>query len=195
FGNYSLAHQLCHQALEASSEYHVSLAHCAKALVEAGDLAQAEALAAKLDRLRPDDTLSQRLHLPLIRSAIETRRGNGVKAVDLLAAASRYEQGESQVLYHRAQAYLAAGEHEKAVAEFERLLSHRGWFDWPAFAPLSQLGLARAYAARGDNAKARISYEQFFAAWNAADPGTPTLLRAKAEYKKLTSLELASVPQ
>jgi len=40
---------------------------------------QAEALATKLDRLRPEDTLNQQVHLPVIRSIIERERGNAVK--------------------------------------------------------------------------------------------------------------------
>jgi len=107
-GNYALARKLCRQAGEASKDSNLGFGHCAKALAEAGDVTQAEALAAKLDRLRPEDTLNQQVHLPLIRSIIERERGNAAKAVDLLAPVTQYEQGEPQVLYHRARAYLAA---------------------------------------------------------------------------------------
>jgi len=41
-------------------------------------------VAAKLDRMGPEDTIEQKVLLPLIRSIIERRRGNAVKAVDLL---------------------------------------------------------------------------------------------------------------
>jgi len=51
--------------------------------------------------------------------------------------------------YHRAKAYLAAGEHAKAAADFEKIIGHRGWPEWELFAPLAQLGLARAYAMQG----------------------------------------------
>ena len=93
----------------------LALGHCAKAFAEAGDVRQAEAVAAKLDRLHPEVTVNQRLDLPLIRSIIECQRGNAAKAVDLLAPVAQYEQGELQILYRRAQAYLAAGEHAKAA--------------------------------------------------------------------------------
>jgi len=186
-GNYALARKLCRQAGEASKDSNLGFGHCAKALAEAGDVTQAEALAAKLDRLRPEDTLNQQVHLPLIRSIIERERGNAAKAVDLLAPVTQYEQGEPQVLYHRARAYLAAGEHAKAAAEFEKLIGHRGWFGWGVFAPLAQLGLARTYAMQGNRENSRKAYDDFFTTWKDSDPDTPILRQAKAEYKKLTA--------
>jgi eukaryotic-like serine/threonine-protein kinase len=191
-GNYALARKLCRQAEEAGKDSDLGLGHCANALAEAGDVTQAEALAAKLDRLRPEDTLNQEVHLPLIRSIIERQRGNAVKAVDLLAPVTQYEQGKSDVPYYRARAYLAAGEHAKAAAEFEKLIGHRGWLEWEVFAPLAQLGLARAYAMQGDRANSRKAYDDFFTAWKDADPDTPTLRQAKAEYKKLTATTSAA---
>jgi eukaryotic-like serine/threonine-protein kinase len=110
-----------------------------------------------------------------------------MKGVDLLAAVAQYEQGESQILYHRAQAYLAAGEHAKAAAEFEKLIGHRGWTGWGVFAPLAQLGLARAYAMQGDHENSRKAYDGFFVTWKDADPNIPTLRQAKTEYAKLTA--------
>jgi len=82
--------------------------------------------------------------------------------VDLLAPAAQYEHGESQVLYHRGQAYLAAGEHSQAASEFEKLLEHRGWPSWGAFAPLAQLGVARVYSMQGEREKSRKAYNDFF---------------------------------
>jgi len=186
-GNYALARKLCRQAGEASKDGDLGLAQCAMALAEAGNVTQAEALAAKLDRLRPEDTRNQKIWLPVIRSIIERERGNAVKAVDLLAPVAQYEQSESQVLYHRARAYLAAGERTKAAAEFARLIGHRGWPDSEVFAPLAQLGLARAYAMQGDRENSREAYDDFLTTWKDADPDTPTLRQAKAEYKKLTA--------
>ena len=186
-GNYALARKLCRQAGEASKDSYLALLYCAKALAEAGDVTQAEALAAKLDRLRPEDTVNQRLDLPLIRSIIDRQRGDFVKALDLLAPVTQYEQGESQVLYHRAQAHLAAGQYAKATIEFQRLIGNRGWIEWPVFAPLAQLGLARAYFMQGNSESSRKAYDDFFTIWKNADPNTPILRQAKAEYGKLAA--------
>ena len=53
------------------------------------------------------------------------------------------------------------------------------------FPAMSRLGLGRAYALQGDNAKARTAYQDFLALWKDADPDVPVLLAAKAEYAKL----------
>jgi hypothetical protein len=37
----------------------------------------------------------------------------------------------------------------------------------------------------GDNAKARIAYQDFLTLWKDADPDIPILKEAKAEYAKL----------
>jgi DNA-binding winged helix-turn-helix (wHTH) protein/tetratricopeptide (TPR) repeat protein len=55
-GNFSLARKLCRQAEETSKNNALVLDYCAKALGNAGDVAQAEDLAIKKERLLPDDT-------------------------------------------------------------------------------------------------------------------------------------------
>jgi DNA-binding winged helix-turn-helix (wHTH) protein/tetratricopeptide (TPR) repeat protein len=184
-GNYASARKFCRQAGEAGSNAALGLIRCAQALGNAGDVTQVEALAAKLDRLFPEDTLHQKIALPAIRSIIERKRGNTVKAVDLLAPVTQYPN--VVVFYNRAEAYLAAEEHAKAAAEFENLIDHRGWPDWEWFAPLAQLGLARAKALQGDRDESRKAYNDFFTMWKDADPDIPILLQAKAEYKKVTA--------
>jgi hypothetical protein len=59
--------------------------------------------------------------------------------------------------------------------------------------PLSQLGLAQAYAKQGDSENSRKAYDDFFATWKDANPGIPILRQAKAEYRKLTTPAPAAV--
>jgi tetratricopeptide (TPR) repeat protein len=184
-GNYALARKLCRQAEATSKDSTLGLWLCAEALGHAGELTQAEALAAKLDRLFPEDTMIQKNALPRIRSIIERERGNPVKAVGLLAPVTQFPNG--LVFYHLAQAYAVAGEHTNAAAEFEKVIVHRGWPEWEVFAPLAQLGLARAYAMQGDRENSRKAYDDFFTTWKDADPDLPILRQARAEYKKLTA--------
>jgi DNA-binding winged helix-turn-helix (wHTH) protein/tetratricopeptide (TPR) repeat protein len=190
-GDYASARKLCRQAGEAGNDSALGLWTCAKALGDAGDLAQAEELAAKLDRLFPEDTSQQKVLLPIVRSIIERKRGNTVKAVDLLAPVTQYPNGA--VSYHRAQAYMAAGEHAKAAADFQMVIGHRGWPEWELFAPLSQLGLAQTYALQGDRENSRKAYEDFFTTWKDAESDIPILRQAKAEYKKLTATTSTAV--
>ena len=190
-GNSALVGKLCRQAAEASQD-NDWLAPCALALAHAGDVTQAEALAERNERLRPEDTLNQKVNLPLLRSIIKRTQGDAAKAVELLAPLSQYEENCWQIPYHRAKAYLAAGENDKAAAELEKLLGHRGWLNREMFAPLAELDLARAYAAEGDREESRKAYDDFFTTWKNADPDIPILRQAKAEYKKLTGTASAA---
>jgi DNA-binding winged helix-turn-helix (wHTH) protein/tetratricopeptide (TPR) repeat protein len=190
-GNLALARTLCLQAGSLGKGSSSELWRCAEALGDAGDLPRAEALVAKLDQMDPEDTIEQKVQLPLMRSIIERERGNAAKAADLLAPAEQY--GWSlDVFYRRAQAYLAAGKPTEAAAELENLLAHRGWGWWPVYSPLAKLGLAKAYAAQGQLEKSRKAYDEFFTTWKDADPNIPILRRAKAEYKKLSTATTAS---
>jgi eukaryotic-like serine/threonine-protein kinase len=73
----------------------------------------------------------------------------------------------------------------RAAAEFQKFIDHRGVvmnFPWGA---LARLGLARAYAMQGDTAKAKIAYQDFLVLWKDADLDTPVLKEARAEYAKV----------
>jgi eukaryotic-like serine/threonine-protein kinase len=183
-GNYSLASSLCRRAKELNLNSPGGFWRCAEALAYAGDLADAEVLAAKLDQLFPEDTVQQKVFLPVMRSDIERMRGNTEKAVDLLDPALRY-RGTLDISYQLAQAYLSAKEPDKAAAQLKALLSHRGSGWWHIYAPLAQLGLARAYALKGDRAGSRKAYDDFFGTWKDADSDIPILKEAKLEYAKL----------
>ena len=55
------------------------------------------------------------------------------------------------------------------------------------YAPLAQLGIARAYAMEGKHEQSRTAYERLFMTWKDADPKIPILRQAKTEYKRLIS--------
>lgn len=184
-GEYATARKLCRQSDEAGNGSAIGMWTCAKALGEAGDVKEAEALGEKLDQLFPEDTFQQKVLLPILHSIIERKRGDTIKAVESLASVTQYPNGA--VSYHRGEAYLAAGERDKAAADFESVINHRGWPEWEIFAPLARLGLARAYDMQGDRENSRKAYEEFFTAWKDADPHTPLLLQAKSEFKKITA--------
>jgi predicted Zn-dependent protease len=132
----------------------------------------------------PEDTIQQKVYLPVMRSNIERAQGHATRAADLLTPALQYS-GTLDVNYQLAQAYLAAGEPVQAAAQLEELLGHSGAGWWHIYAPLAQLGLARAYAMQGERARSRKAYDLFFTTWKNADPSTRILREAKAEYEKL----------
>jgi serine/threonine protein kinase/tetratricopeptide (TPR) repeat protein len=165
----------------------------ALALARAGDAAAAEKLAAELEKTFPLDTLVQRYWLPTVRSGVALERKDPDRAIELLKAASTVElgcitAGQTVLLcpvYVRGEAYLMLHDGNRAAAEFQKFIDHRGLvanFPWGA---LARLGLARAYALQGDTAKARAAYQDFLTLWTDADPDVPILKEAKAEYAKL----------
>jgi len=184
-GNYGLARRLCAQAEEAGNNSAIGLFKCSHALGQAADTSPAEALAAKLNELFPEDTFQQKVLLPVARSTIQRARGDFRAAADLLSPVTQFPN--VVVFYNRARAYMAEGDQAKAFADFQTVLNNPGWPDWELFEPLSQLGLAQAYGKQGASVKSRKAYDDFFATWKDADPSIPILRQAKAEYEKLAT--------
>ncbi len=182
-GNYHLARKLCAQADEAGNNSALGIFKCSHALGQAADTSAAEALAAKLNELFPEDTFQQKVLLPVAHSTLQRARGNLRAAVDLLSPVTQFPN--VVIFYNRAVAHMAAGDQAKAVADFQPVIDNPGWPDWELFEPLSQLGLAQAYAKQGDSENSRKAYDDFFATWKDADPNIPILKQAKAEYAKL----------
>jgi len=191
-GNMDFAKQEAQAALvQASGREVESLSAIALGL--AGDSAQAERLAADLGKRFPEDTIEQFNYLPMVRAAIALRSGDGGRAVDALAPAAPYELGETNTsftfalypVYLRGETYLAAKQGTAAVNEFQKILDHTGVVGNELIGALAHLGLGRAYALAGDNAKGRAAYEDFLALWKDADPNIPILQQAKAEYAQL----------
>src|SRR6266567_2687338 len=159
-----------------------------------GETGQVQALAAERARLDPSDTLLNAVTLPLIRAELELQHGSPSEAVRLLQSATQFERTDRPAnfvprgpwpAYVRGQAYLRQQAGAEAMAEFQRILDHRGVDPLSILYPLAHLGLARAAVLQGDAAKARKAYQDFFALWKDADPDIPVLQQAKQEYEKL----------
>ena len=152
----------------------------------AGDSARAETIANKLAKEYPSDTFINSLALPEARAAIALNRNDPAKAVELLQPALPYDLAQFfEIPYVRGQAYLALHKGAEAAAEFQKILEHRGIMRNRIYGAIAHLQLGRAYAMQGDNAKARLAYQDFLALWKDADPDVPILKEAKAEYAKL----------
>jgi eukaryotic-like serine/threonine-protein kinase len=193
-GNTKLARENAASALSIVPDSKDTEVLAAIAWARSGELSRAESLIADLGKRFPLNTGVQSVWLPTIRAQIEIARGNPAKAVELLETASQYELGEwsgslfNSCLYPvfvRGDAYLALHQGNAAVAEFQKILDHRGVVWNCATGALAHLGVARAYAVSGDAAKAKASYQDFFALWKDADPDIPILKEAKTEYAKL----------
>jgi predicted Zn-dependent protease len=167
----------------------------ALALAFTGEARRAQTLADDFRKRFPEDTIIQFNYLPTLRARIALLRSNPQQALDSLQAAAPYELGLPALsfynwpnlypVYVRGEAYLAAHEGGKAVAEFQKILDHRGIVLNEPIGALAHLQLGRAYAMQGDTAKSRVAYQEFLALWKDADPDIPILKQAKAEYARL----------
>ena len=194
FGNAEVARQNAAAAVALAPGSRDAEAQAALAYALAGDAAHAQSLADDLAKRFPQDTVVQSVWLPTIRAQIETSRKNAARNIELLQATAPYELGMlsgSAVnsclypVYVRAEAYLSAQQGQLAVAEFQKILDHRGLLWNCATGALAHLGLARAHTKQGNTVKAKAAYQDFLALWKDADPDIPILKEAKAEYAKL----------
>ena len=132
----------------------------------------------------PQDTDIQVVLIPAARAAIAIHDGDAEEAIQLLHSAAPYENAYPGVMYLRGLAYLQAQKAPEAANEFHRVID-QGPVRGIRFYPLAHLGLARAFALQGDNAKSKAAYQAFLTLWKDADSSIPILKQAKLEYAKL----------
>ena len=188
-GNNAQARDLAAAALELSRGRDTEV-QAALALARAGQVTEAERIAAKLDADYPRHTMVQNYWLPTIRAAIELQNKNPNKALELLDVTTPFElgvglQGYMYPVYLRGEAYLNLGRGREAAQEFQKMLDHRGIVVNFVTGALAHLQLARADAITGDTASARKHYEEFLQLWKDADTDSPVLTAAQAERKRL----------
>jgi serine/threonine protein kinase/Flp pilus assembly protein TadD len=185
FGTCGTLSQLTEKAL-ASSRDRSTMITVGNAFAACGQAGPAQSLTSELSTRFPLDTLLNTVWLPIIRAQLELSRGNAAQAIQLLEPARRYEvYGDFWPQYIRGQAYLKQGNGAQAATEFQTIIDHRGWYPLSPLYPLAHVGLARAAALSGDAAKARKTYQDFFALWKDADATIPILVAARLEYDKL----------
>ncbi len=192
FGNAAEARQRAHAALALSAGRDVQY-RAALTLAWIGDASQAQALADDLDERFPEDTAVQLNYLPTIHAQLALDRKEASKAIEALQAAAPYELGRPgnppspalYPVYARGEALLAGHQGSEALAEFQKILDHRGIVLNEPIGALAQLQIGRAYVMQGDTAKAKAAYQDFLTLLKDADPDIPILIAAKAEYAKL----------
>ena len=194
-GNGPAARQRASVALEVVRDREVEYGN-ALALALAGNSSQAQTLADDLEKHYPEDTSVKFSYLPVLRATLALNHHQASKAIELLQGATAYELGTPRSnlqgffgalypVYVRGEAYLAAGQGAEAVAEFQKILDHRGIVVSDIIGALARLQIARAYAEVGDTAKAESAYRDFLTLWKDADPDIPIFKQAKTEYANL----------
>jgi eukaryotic-like serine/threonine-protein kinase len=184
-------------------------------LARAGAGQKAHAIVEELKQQFPTDTLLNEYWLPTIQAAIQLQGRNPSTAIDTLESVGRYElaapQSSTNILlypiYLRGVAYLATGQADLALIEFQKIIDHPGLAGNYLLSSLAHLGVARAYAIEGGIriremqtivskgsqsrpaagvealANSRAAYKGFFALWKGADLGSPLFTQAEAEYR------------
>jgi len=195
FGNARAAREGALAALEHAKDRDVEYG-AAFALAFSGESARAQALVDDLERRFPEDTAVKFMYLPPVRALLALRRGDPVKAIDMLKTGASYDLGlppcvapafigPLYAIYVRGQAYLAAHQGVEAATEFQKMLNHRGIVVSDPIGALAHLQLGRAYVLSGDPSRARAAYQDFLTLWKDADEDIPILKDARAEYGKL----------
>ncbi len=150
-----------------------------------GDVSPAQTFAREPEQF-PHGTFEHNVYLPEIRSLLALHRGDPAGAVAALEPSVPYELAISEVIYLRAQAFLAARQGAKAQAEFQKLVDNPALDDAPfPRNTLAHLGLARAYVLQRNSAAGRDEYRKFFALWKDADPDVSVLVQARSEFARL----------
>jgi len=157
------------------------------ALMLTSEAAAATKMVDILESKSPPDGYMYKVRIPLIRGAIELKRGSAERALELFQPSTPYESGWFDLYmpaYLRGEAYLRARRGQEAAGEFEKIVNHRSVVLNAEIGAVAHVGLARAYAIQGDTAKAKAAYQDFLTLWKDADPDIPILKQARDEYSK-----------
>src|SRR5208337_3606747 len=151
---------------------------------------KALALADEIQRGHPNDTIAINVTVPIIRAVAILRPANPAKAdpakaIDFLNTAALYARANPGVFFGRGLAYELAERYAEAQQDFQKIMDMKPRSGPDVLFVATQLELGRLYQKQGNIPKARIAYQDFFAAWKDADPDVPLLHEAKAEYAKL----------
>jgi tetratricopeptide (TPR) repeat protein len=194
-GNRDEAKERARAALELGKGRDVEYA-AAVALALAGDSSGSESLADDLAKRFPEDTPVQFEYLPTLRALSALAHEAPLDAVERLQTALPYDFampgtvffakfGGLYPAYVRGQAYLGARCGREAAVEFQKVLDHRGIVLADPIGALAHLQLGRALDLEGDEARAKVAYEDFLSLWKDADSDLPILKQASTEYAKL----------
>ena len=195
FGNSAEARRTATKALTLAQNREVDYG-AAFALALSGETSRSQFLANDLEKNFPEDTAVRFSYLPSLRALEALNHKDATRAIEALQVAIPNELGQPRSalqgffgslypIFVRGLAYLAAHQGQKAAAEFQKIIDHRGISIIDPIGAIASLQLGRAYAMSGDTAKAKFAYRQFLDLWKNADPDLPILIQAKSEYAKL----------
>jgi eukaryotic-like serine/threonine-protein kinase len=192
FGQLDDARRLAAKAIQQSTDDGVRFS-AALTFAYAGDDKHAQELVADLENRSPESTVTQNNFLPALKAALALNKRNASGAIEILTNPGPYDLGRCGTfgwtvlysVYERGEAFLAAHQGAAAVAEFQKIIDHRGIVVNSPIGALAYLQISRAYAMQGDVAKAKEAYQDLLILWKDPDSDIPVLNQAKAEYARL----------
>jgi len=150
-----------------------------------------------LEKRFPEDTFARFTYVPVLRALAALAEAKPADSVERLQVALPYELavngfnfnhfylGGLHSAYVRGEAFATERRYSEAVAEFQKLLDHRGIVGTDPMSALAHLQLGRMFVLAGDKIKAKAAYQDFLTLWKDADREVPVLLQAKTEYARL----------
>jgi eukaryotic-like serine/threonine-protein kinase len=151
------------------------------ALAEDGAVVRArEGLGRELEE-HGNETLWKNERAPQIQAAMLLAEHKPQDAVRVLDAALPFDALTLGTAYLRGHAYLALGQSDQALLEFEKVARHESVEPLSSEYPLALLEMARIYAKKSAPDKARAAYRQFFEVWPSADSDLPIAQAARLE--------------
>jgi tetratricopeptide (TPR) repeat protein len=188
YGNQSRATETIRNALKDEHTSNV-LGNAGLVMAAAADDASVNTIITELSAKLPNDAQVQKVAIPLIKAAAAIQRDRAEEALNLLQNTAPYVDIRAD--YLRAAAQEKMGHHNDAIAEFRKITDRpgRAIVGNPVIFQIAYLGLARSYAAAGDIANARQSYETFLKFFKNPDPDVPVLHQARSEYAKIAASE------
>jgi len=184
FSNLQRSRELALASLEIARSRD-TMPYAAAILALAGAVDQAEGLIEELTDRFPSDTIINKVQVPIAQAAIALQQQDPQRAINLLESAIPYQRGHLWAIYLRGQAYIMAGEANRAMAEFLKLQDLNSVEPDLPVHTLVHLGLARASAAAGNPRAARQAYNAFLERLRDGDEGIPLVARARAELAQL----------
>ena len=164
--------------------------HSGAGLAPARRNAAAEKLAVELDKTIPLDTVVQKSALLRFTQLSLWQRKDPSRCGRTTTGGEPDRTGGDGyrvlAVYLRGEAFLMLRDGNRAAAEFQKFIDHRGLVGNSPLGALARLGTgACLLRARRYRQSPQAEYQDFLALWKDADPDIPILKEAKAEYAKL----------
>jgi tetratricopeptide (TPR) repeat protein len=161
----------------------------------AGEVKQSDALRKEIHDRFPEDTVVNRIYLPVLSAVLALDKGDANGSVEDLQATTTGEMamvGDGSAMlgnvhspYIRGEALFRAGRVKEGIAEFQKIVDHPGIRFTDPIGSLAYLQISRGHRLLGDRIHAREAYETFSKRWADADPDVPILKEPQREFHTL----------